>query len=149
MQEDFDWDARFPHVRHRFCPGCREELSRFHLIAVQIPIEQLAMPLLLSANEAINWSIRPFGNQNLHELQLLVFSSACTNCTLISTWDFGTEELQEITRSSQHPPYAQIAWNYAPELIRIHAAKAPDWLKPQLEALLKAITPGTADAKPD
>lgn len=139
--EQRNWDEIAPNVKRRYCPGCREELNRFHLTALLLPIEQFNLSRLQQVNNSLNWSIRPFGHQSINELQLLVFASACDKCSLISNWDFGAEELNEILGPYGHPPYAQIAWNYSPEIITWALESAPDWLKPNLQQLLDAISP--------
>ncbi|WNC90922.1 hypothetical protein RI103_06115 [Paraburkholderia sp. FT54] len=143
--DNVNWDEVAPHVRHRRCPGCNAELSRFHLNALLMPIEQFSIGRLQQVNNLMGWSIRPFGLQSISELQLLVFVSPCENCSLLSTWDFGTEELNEIFGPHGQPPYAQIAWNYSPDLIERHLGSAPDWLKPNLQQLLDAIRPKPHD----
>ncbi|WP_155771115.1 hypothetical protein [Burkholderia cepacia] len=142
---EHDWSATHPHVRRRHCPGCKTELVSFNLSATLMPIEQYAMGQLQSVNKTIGFSIRPFGYQNIHELQFLAFTSACPNCTLISSWDFGVEELDEILARAPHPPFAQIRWTYAPASIDAMLAVAPEWLKPNLQQLLNAITPKPND----
>lgn len=141
MSEDIDWSVVAPHVKRRYCPGCGEALTRFHLQALLMPIEQFTIGRLQQTNNLMEWSVRPFGMQSINELQLIAFMSPCPSCSLISNWDFGTEELNEILSPRGFPPYAQIAWNYAPDLIKMHLEKAPDWLKPSLQKLLDAISP--------
>lgn len=104
-----------------------------------MPIEQITMGHLQTVNKALGYSIRPFGVQSVHELQFLAFMSNCPNCSLISHWDFGVEELDEILRSPQQPPFAQITWVYAPDAIAHYLESAPDWLKPNLQALLDML----------
>lgn len=142
---EIDWAVVAPHVKRRHCPGCGAELERFHLQALLLPIEQFTVGRLQQTNQMMNWSIRPFGSQSFAELQLLTFMSPCMTCSLVSTWDFGTEELNEILSPTGAPPYAQIAWNYAPELIEQHLNNAPDWLKPNLQQLLDVIRPKNHD----
>jgi len=140
-----DWSALAPHVKRRKCPGCGEELSRFHLTAALMPIEQFTIPGLREANARINWSLRPFASQNVNELQLVCFMSPCNSCTLISFWDFGNEELDEILSRPVSPPFAQIAWNYDPNLIEERMEAAPEWLKPHLERLLTILRSRPSD----
>jgi hypothetical protein len=111
------------------------------LSTVQLPIEQFTLPMLQSANNSMGWSVRSWGHQNVHELQVMVFMSACDACTLISQWDFGVDELNEILREPMHPPFAQIMWGYSPYVIEYYLERAPDWLKPNLQQLLDSIKP--------
>jgi hypothetical protein len=143
MSDNISWGEVAPNVKHRHCPGCKTELTRFHLTAMLMPIEQFTVGRLQQVNNSVGWSIRPFGLQSINELQMLVFMASCPSCSLVSNWDFGTQELNEILGIHGQPPYAQIAWNYAPDLIETHLKSAPDWLKPNLQQLLETIRPKT------
>ncbi|KDR34821.1 hypothetical protein BG57_03995 [Caballeronia grimmiae] len=105
------------------------------------PIEQFAMAYLQDANRKLGWSIRPFGMQSMNELQFLAFSSICDNCTLLSTWDFGVEELDEILAQRIQPPFAQINWTYNPAKLARALELSPEWLRPSLQQLVESLTP--------
>lgn len=109
-----------------------------------MPIEQFTIPLLQQVNQAFQWSIRPFGMSNFNELQFLAFRSICPACTLVSEWDFGVDELEEILSSPIHPSYAQIKWIYEPQLVEKALETAPEWLKPNLQSLLNNLKQAAA-----
>lgn len=114
--EDESKNAIPDFVKHRKCPGCGQPLKRFGLYATSMPMEQTFIPFLRLVNKDANWSVRPTGTMNFNELQFLSFKSTCQSCSLMSEWDFSTEELEWVIENPNNGA-AEIVWRYGPKSI--------------------------------
>lgn len=139
-----DNEEQKSHVRQRVCPGCRTKLTTFSLSAHMLPIEQNTINRLVEANRSFNWSIRSFGETSMLEFQYLGFTAVCGNCTLVSTWDFGRDELEEVLKQGPSSGI-EISWNYNPEVIKELHKRAPDSLKGIFQGFVEAYAPPVAE----
>lgn len=133
-------------VRVRQCPGCKNDLEWYDLTALMLPIEQATIHALKEANRSLSWSVRTSGEMNIGELQFLAFASVCEHCSLISHWDFGTEELEAILELSSRSP-TKIKWNHNPKKIAWVVENAPEKRKDSFQRLLDILQPKGASGK--
>lgn len=124
--------------KERKCPSCQTPIDLIQLSAYSMPIEQNSIPWLQMVNKEIGASLRTFGHTSMNELQFLCFTSACENCGLISWWDIGTEELEDIVMKRVISP--KIKWTSNPETIAdIIENATSESIKNTFQALLKDI----------
>ena len=132
-------------VKIRHCPNCRSILDTFQLTAHSMAVEQYFIPRLRAINKSLGWSVRSFGETPMSELQMLLFTGICKHCSLLSTWDFSVEELEEVMTSKT--PHAQIKWAHSPALLRTAMGKADEDQKPIFKNLLDWLDPEPRDTE--
>jgi hypothetical protein len=137
------------YVRTRHCPGCAEILERFQLVAIPLPPEQLFLHQLREVNNTVGMSLRTFGQSTLSELQFLHFMATCPSCTLMTHWDFATDELNWIMDNFAESPI-KISWMYNPVILEMLAGRATGAIKPLLDQLVAQVKPAapTPEAVP-
>lgn len=124
-------------IRVRKCPSCGRVVDLLQLSAFSLPVEQATIPWLRMVNGTINSSLRTFGQSNINELQYLCFTFTCGDCSLISWWDVGTEELEHILNNLSGTP--KIGWASKPEQLVEWVQKLPEPAKGNFQALLDVV----------